>query len=215
MKNRAGVIRFCDFTLYLKDKGNKTRNLLGNPINGCFGIPTDKDVSVILETCAESIKQITCFPTSLLDIKGTRTSRATRILTNYLVKKIQGLKGNRKGINTMLFSTIEKELGITDYFPAKKSRVYNAIIRIVQSCKEKGQIKDYEVIIDGKNFYSIKLAWEGASKKKNVRNGTKRGNKVRSRKSLSVFDAHRQKRWRIHLPDLRQWKRSAQNGHSG
>ena len=166
-----------------KDKGIKTRNLLGNPINGCFGIPTDKDVAVILETCAESIKQITCFPTSLLDIKGTRTSRTTRILANYLAKKIQGLKGNRKGINTMRFSTIEEELGITDYSPAKKSRVYNAIIKIVQSCKEKGQIKDYEVIMDGKNFYSIKLAWEGASKKKNVRNGTKRGNKVRSRKS--------------------------------
>lgn len=166
-----------------KDKGNKTRNLLGNPINGCFGIPTDKDVSVIFETCSESIRQLTCFPTPLLDIKGTRTSRATRILTNYVVKKIQGLKGNRKGISTMRFSTIEEEFGITDYSSAKKSRVYNAIIKIMQSCKEKGQIKDYEVIMDGKIFYSIKLTWEGASKKKNVRNGFKRGNKVRSRKS--------------------------------
>lgn len=166
-----------------KDKGNKTRNLLGNPINGCFGIPTDKDVSVLFETCSESIRQLTCFPTSLLDIKGTRTSRATRILTNYVVKKIQGLKGNRKGISTMRFSTIEEEFGITDYSSAKKSRVYNAIIKIMQSCKEKGQIKGYEVIMDGKIFYSIKIAWEGASKKKNVRNGFKRGNKVRSRKS--------------------------------
>ena len=166
-----------------KDKGNKTRTLLGNPINSCFGIPTDKDVSVLFETCSESIRQLTCFPTSLLDIKGTRTSRATRILTNYVVKKIQGLKGNRKGISTMRFSTIEEEFGITDYSSAKKSRVYNAIIKIMQSCKEKGQIKGYEVIMDGKIFYSIKIAWEGASKKKNVRNGFKRGNKVRSRKS--------------------------------
>lgn len=166
-----------------KDKGNKTRNLLGNPINGCFGIPTDKDVSVLFETCSESIRQLTCFPTSLLDIKGTRTSRATRILTNYVVKKIQGLKGNRKGISTMRFSTIEEEFGVTDYSSTKKSRVYNAIIKIMQSCKEKGQIKGYEVIMDGKIFYSIKIAWEGASKKKNVRNGFKRGHKVRSRKS--------------------------------
>lgn len=170
-------------TLERKDKGIKTRNLLGNPINGCFGIPTDKDVSVLFETCSESIRQLTCFPTSLLDIKGTRTSRTTRILTNYVAKKIQGLKGNRKGISTMRFSTIEEEFGITDYSSAKKSRVYNAIIKIMQSCKEKGQIKSYEVIMDGKIFYSIKIAWEGESKKKNVRNGFKRGNKVRSRKS--------------------------------
>lgn len=166
-----------------KDKGSKTRNLFGNPINGCFGIPDDKDVAVILETFSESIKQLTCFPTSLLDIKGTRISRDVRILTNYLIKKIQGLKGNKRGINTMLFSTIEEELGITGCFLAKKSRVFNAIIKIIQSCKDKGQIKDYKVIMDGKIFHSIKLAWEGAPKKKNVRNGFKRGNKVRSRKS--------------------------------
>lgn len=166
-----------------KDKGNKTRNLLGNPINGCFGIPSDKDVAIIFETFSESIKQLTCFPTSLLDIKGTRNSRTTRILTNYVLKKIQGLKRNKKGINTMLFSTIEKELGITDYVSTKKARIRSAVIKIIQSCKEKGQITDYEVIMDGKIFYSIKIAWEGASKKKNVRNGFKRGNKVRSRKS--------------------------------
>ena len=164
-----------------KDKGSKTRNLRGNPINGCFGIPADKDVAVILETYSESIKQLTCFPTSLLDIKGTRNSRAARILTNYLAKKIQGLKGNKRGINTIRFSTIEKELGISGDVPAKKARVFNAIIKAIQSCKEKGQIKDYEVIMDGKIFHSIKLAWEGAPKKRNVRNGVKRGNKVRSR----------------------------------
>ena len=83
----------------------------------------------------------------------------------------------------MLFSTIEKELGITDYVSTKKARIRSAVIKIIQSCKEKGQITDYEVIMDGKIFYSIKIAWEGASKKKNVRNGFKRGNKVRSRKS--------------------------------
>ena len=185
LKNQSVIKGHLLDTIILerKDKGNKTRNLLGNPINGCFGIPSDKDVAIIFETFSESIKQLTCFPTSFLDIKGTRNSRTTRILTNYVLKKIQGLKRNKKGINTMLFSTIEKELGITDYVSTKKARIRSAVIKIIQSCKEKGQITDYEVIMDGKNFYSIKLKWEGASKKRNVRNGFKRGNKVRSRKS--------------------------------
>jgi len=185
LKNQSVIKGHLLDTIILerKDKGNKTRNLLGNPINGCFGIPSDKDVAIIFETFSESIKQLTCFPTSFLDIKGTRNSRTTRILTNYVLKKIQGLKRNKKGINTMLFSTIEKELGITDYVSTKKARIRSAVIKIIQSCKEKGQITDYEVIMDGKIFYSIKLKWEGASKKRNVRNGFKRGNKVRSRKS--------------------------------
>ena len=187
LKNKISIKGHLLDTIILerKDKGSKTRNLLGNPINGCFGIPADKDVAVILETCSESIKQLTCFPTSLLDIKGTstRNSRTSRILTNYLLKKIQGLKGNKKGINTMVFATVEKELGIENYVPTKKARIRDSIIRIIQICKEKGYIKDYEVIMDGKTFYSIKLAWEGESKKKNVRNGSKRGNKVRSRRS--------------------------------
>lgn len=185
LKNKSSVKGHLLDTIILerKDKGSKTRNLLGNPINGCFGIPADKDVAIILETCSESIKQLTCFPTSLLDIKGTRNSRTSRILTNYLLKKIQGLKGNKKGINTMVFATVEKELGIENYVPTKKARIRDSIIKIIQICKEKGYIKDYEVIMDGKTFYSIKLAWEGESKKKNVRNGSKRGNKVRSRKS--------------------------------
>ena len=185
LKNQSVIKGHLLDTIILerKDKGNKTRNLLGKPINGCFGIPSDKDVAIILETCSESIKQFTCFPTSLLDVKGTRNSRETRILTNYVARKIQGLKGNKKGIKTMRFDTIEKELAIINYPSAKKSRVFNSIIKIMQSCKEKGQITDYEVIMDGKIFYSIKLKWEGASKKRNVRNGFKRGNKVRSRKS--------------------------------
>ena len=83
----------------------------------------------------------------------------------------------------MVFATVEKELVIENYSPTKKARIRDSIIKIIQVCKEKGQIKDYEIIMDGKIFYSIKLAWEGESKKKDVRNGTKRGNKVRSRKS--------------------------------
>ena len=79
-------------------------------------------------------------------------------MTNYVLKKIQGLKGNKKGINTMLFSTIEKELGITDYVSTKKARIRSAVIKIIQSCKEKSQITDYEIIMDGKIFHSIKLS---------------------------------------------------------
>ena len=160
LKNQSVIKGHLLDTIILerKDKGNKTRNLLGNPINGCFGIPSDKDVAIIFETFSESIKQLTCFPTSFLDIKGTRNSRTTRILTNYVLKKIQGLKRNKKGINTMLFSTIEKELGITDYVSTKKARIRSAVIKIIQSCKEKGQITDYEIIMDGKIFHSIKLS---------------------------------------------------------
>ena len=102
-----------------KDAEGKTRISFGFPINGCFGIPEDKNVAVILESYSESIKQLTCFPTALLDIPQIRMSRSIRILTNYVVKQIQGLKRNRKGIRSLKFSTIEKDLGMTAY-PAKK-----------------------------------------------------------------------------------------------
>ena len=173
-----------------KDKDGKTRISFGFPINGCFGIPDDKDVSIILETYSESTKQLTCFPTALLNIPKMRSSRAIRILTNYLVKKIQGLKGNRKGIHNILFSTIEEDLYMTNFPAKRRTLMRKCMITIVQSCKERGQIKDYEVIMEGTKYKGIKIEWETEVKKKNARNGTGRSNKVRSRKSASVPDSN-------------------------
>lgn len=157
-----------------------TRISFGFPINGCFGIPDDKDVAVILEKYSESTKQLTCFPAWLLNMNQMRMSRQVRILTNCLVKKIQGLKGNKKGINTIVLSTFEAEFGMTRYSPKQQSNMRKYMVTIVQNCKEKGLIKDYELITEGAKVKSIKISWEGESKKKNVRNGTRRGNKVRS-----------------------------------
>lgn len=173
-----------------KDAEGKTRISFGFPINGCFGIPDDKNVAVILEAYSESIKQLTCFPTALLDIPQIRMSRSIRILTNYLVKQIQGLKGNRKGINSIKFSTIEKDLGMTGYSVKKLARMRSCMITIIQSCKEKGQIKNYEVLYEGKKASGVKFEWEGVRKKKNARIGTGRGNKIHSRKSTSVSDTN-------------------------
>ena len=169
-----------------QDKDGKTRISFGFPINGCFGIPDDKDVAVILESYSESKKQLTCFPTSLLNVPKLKSSRTIRILINYVVKKIQGLKKNRKGIHTMLFSTIEEDLYMKNFPPKRLSLMRKCIVTIVQNCKEQGQITDYEVVMDGKQYVSIKISWEGESKKKNVRNGTGRGNKVHTRQSASV-----------------------------
>lgn len=174
-----------------QDKDGKTRISFGFPINGCFGIPDDKDVAVILESYSESKKQLTCFPTSLLNVPKLKSSRTIRILINYVVKKIQGLKKNRKGIHTMLFSTIEKDLYMENFPPKRLSLMRKCIVTIVQNCKEQGQITDYEVVMDGKQYVSIKISWEGESKKKNVRNGLGRGNKVHTRKSASVSPANR------------------------
>lgn len=111
-------------TVILERKDNsKTRMSCGLPINGSFGIPDDKDVAIILETFAESLRQLTCFPTSLLNINMTRQSRDIRVLTNCLVKKIQGLKANRRGIDTLLFSTFEENFGMGGYSPNKRSRL--------------------------------------------------------------------------------------------
>lgn len=169
-------------TVILERKDNsKTRMSCGLPINGSFGIPDDKDVAIILETFAESLRQLTCFPTSLLNIDMTRQRRDIRILTNCLVKKIQGLKANRRGIDTLLFSTFEENFGMSDYSPNKRSRFRQCMIKIVQSCKDKGMIKNFEVIMDGRHFHSIKFEWNKEQKQQNVRNGLKRGNKVHSR----------------------------------
>ncbi len=173
-----------------KDADGKTRISFGFPINGCFGIPDDKNVAVILEAYSESIKQLTCFPTALLDIPQIRMSRSIRILTNYLVKQIQGLKGNKKGINSLKFETIERDLGMTGYPVKKLARMRNCMVTIIQSCKEKGQIKDYEVLYEGKKISGVKFEWEGVRKKKDARIGIGRGNKVHTRKSASVPDTN-------------------------
>jgi len=149
-----------------KDKDGKTRISFGFPINGCFGIPDDKNVAVILETYSESIKQLTCFPTALLNIPKIKSSRAIRILTNYLVKTIQGLKKNKKGIDKILFDTIEEDLYM-DNFPAKrKTLMRKCMVTIVQSCKEKGQIKDYEILTEGTKYRGVRIEWESEAKKK-------------------------------------------------
>ena len=149
-----------------KDKDGKTRISFGFPINGCFGIPDDKNVAVILETYSESIKQLTCFPTALLNIPKIKSSRAIRILTNYLVKTIQGLKKNKKGIDKILFDTIEEDLYM-DNFPAKrKTLMRKCMVTIVQSCKEKGQIKDYEILTEGTKYKGVRIEWESEAKKK-------------------------------------------------
>ena len=152
-----------------KDKDGKTRISFGFPINGCFGIPDDKNVAVILETYSESIKQLTCFPTALLNIPKIKSSRAIRILTNYLVKTIQGLKKNKRGIDKILFDTIEEDLYM-DNFPAKrKTLMRKCMVTIVQSCKEKGQIKDYEILTEGTKYKGVRIEWE--SEAKNKKNG--------------------------------------------
>ena len=176
-----------------KDKDGKTRVSFGFPINGCFGIPDDKDVAVILESYSESTKQMACFPTKLLDIPRVRISRATRILVNYIIKKIQGLKGNKKGINTMLFSTIEEDLYMQNYSAKKKSLMRKFILTIIESCREEGLIYGYELIKERRQYKSVKIEWEEEKKKKNVKkgNGTGRGNKVHTRKSGSIPDANR------------------------
>ena len=142
-----------------KDKDSKTRISFGFPINGCFGIPDDKNVSVILETYSESTKQLTCFPTSLLDIPKMKGSRAIRILTNYLVKKIQGLKGNKKGINTIKFDTIEEDLYMTTFSAKRRMLMRKCMVTIVQSCKEKGQIKNYEILMEEAKYKGVKIEW--------------------------------------------------------
>lgn len=167
-----------------QDERGETRISFGFPINGCFGIPEEQDVSAILETYAKATKQMTCFPTSLLSMPGIRKSRTMRILMNYIVKKIQGLKGNKKGIDKILFTTIEKDLYMEDYPAKKKSIMRKFMVTIVENCKEQGLISDYEVIREGNKYESIKIKWEGqVKKKKNVGTGTRGSNKVRTRTS--------------------------------
>ena len=40
------------------------------------------------------------------------------------------------------------------------------MVTIVQSCKEKGQIKDYEILTEGTTYRGVRIEWESEAKKK-------------------------------------------------
>ena len=174
-----------------KDKNNKTRIYFGLPLNAArYEIPKEKDVAVTHESYSKTIGKESCYDTKLLDVPGLKKTEEALLLTNYIVQQIQGLKGNRKGINTILFERIEKECGMENYTAKKKCRMRETLLKVMENCKEQGKIKKYEVIKQGNKYHSLKIEWEGEKKKKNERNGTGRGNKIYTRKSRSVSNAN-------------------------
>ena len=175
-----------------KDKNNKTRIYFGLPLNAArYEIPKEKDVAVTHESYSKTIGKESCYDTKLLDVPGLKKTEEALLLTNYIVQQIQGLKGNRKGINTILFERIEKECGMENYTAKKKCRMRETLLKVIENCKGQGKIKKYEVIKQGNKYHSLKIEWEGEKKKKNERNGTGRGNKIYTRKSRSLSNANR------------------------
>ena len=175
-----------------KDKNNKTRIYFGLPLNAArYEIPKEKDVAVTHESYSKTIGKESCYDTKLLDVPGLKKTEEALLLTNYIVQQIQGLKGNRKGINTILFERIEKECGMENYTAKKKCKMRETLLKVMENCKEQGKIKKYEVIKQGNKYHSLKIEWEGEKKKKNERNGTGRGNKIYTRKSRSLSNANR------------------------
>ena len=174
-----------------KDKNNKTRIYFGLPLNAArYEMPKEKDVAVTHESYSKTIGKESCYDTKLLDVPGLKKTEEALLLTNYIVQQIQSLKGNKKGINTILFERIEKECGMENYTAKKKCRMRETLLRVMENCKEQGKIKKYEVIKQGNKYHSLKIEWEGEKKKKNERNGTGRGNKVHTRQSRGILNAN-------------------------
>ena len=164
--------------------------MFGFPINNCFEIPKDKSVAITHEAYSETIGKLTCFPTELLDITGVRKTDQNKIIANYLLQKIQGLKNNKRGIHSILFETLQKDCELNNYSKQQMYKIREVIIKMLEHWKDHKHIEDYKLIKDKSGVYhsiDVELA---EVKKKNVRNGTGRGNKIHTRKPRSVSDTN-------------------------
>ena len=117
-----------------KDKNNKTRIYFGLPLNAArYEIPKEKDVAVTHESYSKTIGKESCYDTKLLDVPGLKKTEEALMLTNYIVQQIQGLKGNRKGINTILFERIEKECGMENFTAKKKCKMRETLFKVMEN----------------------------------------------------------------------------------
>ena len=161
--------------------------LFGFPINECFKIPTDKSVAITHEAYSETIGKLTCFPTKLLDVKGVKKTNQNKIIANYLLQRIQGLKNNKRGIHSILFETLQKDCELEKCTKQQMYNIREGIIKMLEHWKVQGHIKDYKLVKEKNGVYrSIEIEVLEEKKKKNVRNGTGRSNKVHTRKSANV-----------------------------
>ena len=178
------------YIIYLETtnwRGEKTI-MFGFPVNNLFRIPEDRNVSITHESYSDAVGKLTCFQTDLLDIKGVRKTQQNNLIANYLLQRIQGMKNknNRLEIHTIKFETLQKVCGLQNCSKQQMYVIREAIVKMLDFWKEKGHIKDYKFVkAIGGAYHSISIELPEV-KKKNVRNGTGRGNKVHPRKSASV-----------------------------
>lgn len=179
--------------VFLKTTTNERgvyNEVFGFPVNGCFEILKDKNVAITHESYSDPIGRLTCYQTEMLNIKGVRKTHQNNLIANYLLQKIQGIKNNRRGINSILFETLREECHLAECSKQQMYTIRETIVKMLEYWKSQGHIKNYKLIKDKSGTYhSIEIEVDGV-KKKDARNGTGRGNKVHTRKSASVPDTN-------------------------
>lgn len=179
--------------VFLKTTTNERgvyNEVFGFPVNGCFEILKGK-VAITHETYSEPVGKLTCYQTDLLNIKGVRKTHQNNLIANYLLQKIQGIKNNRRGINSILFKTLREDCYLEECSKQQMYIIRETIVKMLEYWKSQAHIKDYKLIKEkGGAYHSIEIEVDEV-KKKNARTGTGRGNKVHTRKSASVPDTNR------------------------
>lgn len=178
--------------LYLEttNKRGEKNVMFGFPINECFEIPKDKSVAITHEVYSETIGKLTCFPTEMLNIAGVKKTDQNKIIANYLLQKIQGIKNNKRDINSIKFETLQKDCEFQDFSKQRMYKIRETIVKMLEYWKAQGHIKDYKMIKEKSGAYHGIEIEVAEAKKKDVRNGTGRGNKVHTRKSANVSDTN-------------------------
>lgn len=179
--------------VFLKTTTNERgvyNEVFGFPVNGCFEIFKDKNVAVTHESYSEPIGRLTCYQTEWLNIKGVRKTNQNNLIANYLLQKIQGIKNNKRGINSILFETLRKDCYLEECSKQQMYAIRETIVKMLEFWKSSGHIKDYKFTKEkGGAYHSIEIEVDEV-KKKDARTGTGRGNKIHSRKSASVSDTN-------------------------
>lgn len=108
----------------------------------------------VLYRYASSVRQICTVERKYLDVPVSNTDSNIAI-TNYLIRRIEGMKGSAK-TRTILFSTIFEKNCITGNKSQLKRR-RDDVFKRLEAWKKIGYIKDYKINKKGQEYHSIEI----------------------------------------------------------
>lgn len=114
----------------------------------------------ILYEYAQVSKQIITVPSKLLNIQGVlNATPEITVLREYLIRRIEVMKANKRQSNKILLSSIYKELELTDPDKNKTRTIRSHIKTLLSNYKNIKYIKSFKLYKKGRSFHGIEIIY--------------------------------------------------------